>query len=358
MEFEIYNYQFSPLASDKPFFSDEAREYRDLAIHNMLYHNEKLDRILSYHNEMRYHGENMPQYFRKDGRLILINKKAYKSKPLIHNLIFGRMLFEWNGIYVMEVQNKRTDRQFGRNNKVHVIIDNRGSQQLLLIEAPKSPFKVWMRTVRNPQNTSSVQTDDIQEAFECSFKDLFKPYHLDINIRPQYSTWHFWWDLKLMYNEDLLPKSLLIKLDYPNMAADARLMKGWLKDIGIDLNTEFEIKLQGHHNQPLNLPPTPERCHPELKSLIELAAWTGNRITLGDMNGMEHNFDAETLGIRTHTAVGPIYDIVNDIKKYTESNGNADGKITLEDIGLRLTSWLNMLNPDGGPRTTVRRPKC
>lgn len=264
MNFEVYNYQCSPLSVEEGFFTSEAQAYRAEALQAMEEHLEIIDRMLTADKLDYPMDSKMGVPFKEGNLLLLMRRKARKRQGVSDRLqaeltlpyLKALVLYAREGFYVMRVQNKTllsSEREWEKRYDINepsclAILANTYGRQLLLVEVNGA-----FGTPRK-RSTQAVCT-----IFEDTFKALLKPHKLDVNFRPHYGTRDVWKCMMEKYKQGIALKSLYFEFDYPNMAEDARLLGGYFEEIGISLNAAQEYKLKGHHGQPLNFDPNEQK---------------------------------------------------------------------------------------------------
>ena len=354
MNFEVYNYQFSPLSVEEGFFTEEAKTYRAEALRAMDNHLSILDRMLTNYTEEYPVGVGM-RIFKEGNVLHLIRNKMRKRKNVERKILEelnqpflnALLLYERDGIYVLSVQNKTLlskERGWMKFQDINepsclVILANTAGRQFLLVEVNGA--------FGSTRTKSMPTTFGVCRIFEDSFKALFKNHRLDVNFRPHYGTTDVWKHMEEKWAKGIALKSLKFELDYPNMAADAKLLMGFMEEIGIDLNAKQEYTLKGHHGQPLNFNPNEEKRNPHIASLIEYDGNTGNKQVHTFMDNSKAKFDAKEVGISTLTADKKLEKLLEQLKN--EYAGNQQQQMLFFDSNsdmLRnsIAIWLNALN--------------
>ena len=351
MKFEVYNYQCSPLSIEEGFFTGEAEMYRKKALHSMEHHLEIIDSLLMADQVYYPYGSLINLNFKEDNMLRLIRKNTRKHKSANDELqkelslpyLKALMLYAKDGFYVMSVQNKTLVSKEKEWSKLYdinepscfVIIANTEGRQLLLVEANGAFGR------KNNNTTRSVCS-----MFQDSFKALLKEFNLDINFRPHYRTDSVWDFMKEKYRMGIALKSLSFEIDYPNMAADAKLLKGCFEEIGIDLNAQQKYSIVGHHGQALNFDPMQDDRNKNVDSLIEYSGSTGNKQEHKYMDNTKMVYSANKVGITTISANGVIYNALKQLlEEVTENNQRnyvlfEQASDTLRD---EIARWINPL---------------
>ena len=356
MNFEVYNYQFSPLAVKGGFFTEEAKAYRAEALKAMDEHLSILDNMLTDNKEEYPLGIGMGKF--KEGNVLhLIRNKTRKRKKVEGKLLDeltlpflnALLLYGKDGIYVMSVQNKtliKKERGWKKYYDINepsclVILANTPGRQFLLVEVNGA--------FGSTRAKSKSTTQSVCRIFEDSFKALFKSHKLDVNFRPHYGTNDVCKHMMGKYERGIALKSLRFEFDYPNMAADAKLLKGFFEEIGIDLNAKQEYTLKGHHGQPLNFDPNEEKRNPHIASIIEYDGNTGNKQVHTFMDNSKATFDAKEVGISTLTAEGKLKDLLKLLQDRHAEQQQQQQQLLFNDfdndiIRNAITTWLNALN--------------
>ena len=353
MNFEVYNYQCSPLSVEEGFFTSEAQAYRAEALQAMEEHLEIIDRMLTA-DKLDYPMDSKMGVPFKEGNLLrLIRKKARKRKGVSDKLqaeltrpyLKALVLYAREGFYVMRVQNKTllsSEREWEKRYDINepsclAILANTYGRQLLLVEVNGA--------FGTPRKRSTQAVADI---FEDTFKALLKPHKLDVNFRPHYGTRDVWKCMMEKYKQGIALKSLYFEFDYPNMAEDARLLGGYFEEIGISLNAAQEYKLKGHHGQPLNFDPNEQKRNPDIASIVEYGGKTGNKQEHTFMDGTKRTYNADRLGVSVLQALGKLLSILIRLQEeHTQRQQTSlfDEPLTatLRD---ELAKWLNGLTAE------------
>lgn len=351
MKFEVYNYQCSPLSIEEGFFTGEAEMYRAKALHSMEHHLEIIDSLLMADQVYYPYGSLINLNFKEDNMLRLIRKNTRKHKSANDELqkelslpyLKALMLYAKDGFYVMSVQNKTLVSKEKEWSKLYdinepscfVIIANTEGRQLLLVEANGAFGK-----------SKRFMTRSVCNIFQDSFKALLKSFNLDVNFRPHYRTDSVWDFMKEKYRMGIALKSLSFEIDYPNMAADAKLLKGCFEEIGIDLNAQQKYSIVGHHGQALNFDPMQDDRNKNVDSLIEYSGSTGNKQEHKYMDNTKMVYSANKVGITTISANGVIYNALKQLlEEVTENNQRnyvlfEQASDTLRD---EIARWINPL---------------
>lgn len=353
MNFEVYNYQCSPLSVEEGFFTSEAQAYRAEALQAMEEHLEIIDRMLTADKLDYPMDSKMGVPFKEGNLLLLIRKKARKRKGLSDKLqaeltrpyLKALVLYARESFYVMRVQNKTllsSEREWERRYDVNepsclVILANTYGRQLLLVEA-NGAFG----------SSKKRSTQAVCTIFENTFKAMLMPHKLDVNFRPHYGTRDVWKCMMEKYKQGIALKSLYFEFDYPNMAEDARLLGGYFEEIGISLNAAQEYKLKGHHGQPLNFDPNEQKRNPDIASIVEYGGKTGNKQEHTFMDGTKRTYNADRLGITVLQALGKLLSILIRLQEeHTQRQQTSlfDEPLTatLRD---ELAKWLNGLTAE------------
>ena len=354
MNFEAYNYQCSPLSLAKDLFTQEAQAYRAEALQAMEEHLEIIDRMLTADRMDYPAAAEMGVPFKEGNLLRLIRKKARRRKGVSDKLqaeltrpyLKALVLYAREGFYVMSVQNKTllsSEREWERRYDINepsclVILANTYGRQLLLVEA-NGAFG----------SSKKRSTQAVCTIFEDTFKAMLMPQKLDVNFRPHYGTTDVWKCMMEKYKQGIALKSLYFEFDYPNMAEDARLLGGYFKKIGIDLNAAQEYKLKGHHGQPLNFDPNEQKRNPDIASIVEYGGKTGNKQVHVFMDGTKMTFNADKLGISVLQALGKLLSILIRLQEeHTQRqqlNLSFDESLT-DTLRDELAKWLNGLTAE------------
>ena len=351
MKFEVYNYQCSPLSVEEGFFTEEAEKYREKALHSMEHHLEIMDSLLMADYVEYPYGSPINVNFKEDNMLRLIRKNTRNhkrandvlQKELSLPYLKALMLYAKDGIFVMSVQNKTLVSKEKEWSKLYdinepscfVIIANTEGRQLLLVEANGAFGK-----------SKRFMTMSVCNIFQDSFKALLKESNLDINFRPHYRTESVWDFMKEKYRMGIALKSLSFAIDYPNMADDAKLLKGYFKAIGIDLNAQQKYSIEGHHGQALNFDPMQNKRNKHIESLIEYAGKTGNKQQHKYMDNTKMNYSADKVGITTISANSVIDKVMKQLLEEVTENKQRNYELfeqasdTLRD---EIARWINPL---------------
>ena len=266
-----------------------------------------------------------------------------QQKELSLPYLKALMLYAKDGFYVMSVQNKTLVSKEKEWSKLYdinepscfVIIANTEGRQLLLVEANGAFGR------KNNNTTRSVCS-----MFQDSFKALLKEFNLDINFRPHYRTDSVWDFMKEKYRMGIALKSLSFEIDYPNMATDAKLLKGCFVEIGIDLNAQQKYSIVGHHGQALNFDPMQDDRNKNVDSLIEYSGSTGNKQEHKYMDNTKMVYSANKVGITTISANGVIYNALKQLlEEVTENNQRNYELFEQASNTLReeIARWINPL---------------
>lgn len=356
MNFEIYNYQFSPLAVKEDFFTEEAKDYRAEALIAMDKHLSILDKMLTDNKEEYPLGCGIGSF--KEGDVLhLIRNKMRKRKNVERQVLNeltlpfldALLLYGKDGIYVMSVQNKTLmskERGWKKYYDINepsclVILANTPGRQFLLVEVNGA--------FGSTRAKGKPTTYSVCRVFEDSFKALFKSHRLDVNFRPHYGTNDIWKHMMGKYAKGIALKSLKFEFDYPNMAADAKLLKGFFEEIGTDLNAKQEYTLKGHNGQPLNFDPNVKKRNPHIASIIEYDCNTGNKQVHTYMDNSKVSFDAKEVGISTLTADSKLEGLLKQLRdEYSENQQQQTLFHDFDNDKIRNTiaTWLNALNRD------------
>lgn len=352
MNFEVYNYQCSPLSVEEGFFTSESQAYRTEALQAMEEHLEIIDRMLTADRVDYPAASKMGVPFKEGNLLRLIRRKARKRMGVSDKLqaelmlpyLKALVLYAREGFYVMRVQNKTllsSEREWEKRYDVNepsclAILANTYGRQLLLVEVNGA--------FGSPQKRSSQAVADI---FEDTFKALLMPHKLDVNFRPHYGTRDVWKIMREKYDHGIALKDLGFKLDYPNMAEDERLLGGYFKEIGIDTNAAQEYRLKGHHGQPIKFNPHHPNRH--IASLIEYGGKTGNKQEHTFMDGTKMTYNADRLGISVLQAWGKLLSILIRLQEeHTERQrmGLLFDESLTDTLRDELAKWLNGLTSE------------
>lgn len=351
MKFEVYNYQCSPLSVEEGFFTEEGEKYREKALQSMERHLEIIDKLLMDDFVEYPYGSLINGYFKEHNMLRLLRKNTRRNKMANYLLerelslpyLKALMLYAKDGFFVMRVQNKTLcsiekdwSKQYDINEpSCFVIIANTEGRQLLLVEA-NGAFGNLIRS----------STMNVCKIFQDSFKALLKEFHLDINFRPHYRTKSVWEFMQEKYRMGIALKGLSFNIDYPNMAADAKLLKGCFEEIGIDLNAQQKYTIVGHHGQALKFDPLQKKRNKHIASLIEYAANTGNKQEQKYMDNTKMSYSAKEVGISTILANGIIERGMKQLLKEATDNNLSNYELfeqasdTLRD---EIARWINPL---------------
>lgn len=354
MNFEAYNYQCSPLSVEGGFFTSEAQAYRAEALQAMEEHLAIIDRMLTADKLDYPAAAKMGLPFKEGNLLRLIRKKARRRKGVSDKLqaeltlpyLKALVLYAREGFYVMSVQNRTllsSEREWEKRYDINepsclVILANTYGRQLLLVEA-NGAFG----------SSKKRSTKTVCTIFEDTFKALLMPHKLDVNFRPHYGTRDVWKCMMEKYSQGIALKSLFFEFDYPNMAEDERLLGGYLKEIGIDLNAAQEYRLKGHHGQPLNFDPREQNRNPDIASIVEYGGKTGNKQEHTFMDGTKMTYNADRLGISILQVANKLLSILTRLQ---EEHAQRQQITSLFDEPLtdtlrdELAKWLNGLTPE------------
>lgn len=352
MNFEVYNYQFSPLSVEAGFFTEEAKAYRTEALKAMDNHLSILDRMLTVDKEEYPVGVGVGAF--KEGKVLHLIRKNVRRRKNVESTVLNELtqpylnallLYSKDGIYVLSVQNKtllskeRGWRKFYDINEPSclVILANTSGRQFMLVEVNGA--------FGSNRTKSQPTTSGVCRMFEDSFKALFRKHKLDVNFRPHYGTNDVWNHMKEKYAKGIALKSLNFAFDYPNMAADAKLFMGFFEEIGIDLNAKQEYTLKGHHGQPLNFDPNEGKRNPQVASLIEYDGNTGNKQVHTFMDNSKAKFDAKEVGISNLTADRKLEESLRQLQyEYAQNHQQLCLDIFNDQLRDYITTWLNALN--------------
>lgn len=358
MIFEVYNYQCSPLAINDELYTEEAKEYREEALKAMERHLEIIDQMLtadilnypvgSVWGSMVFKEENVLRLLRKKVRNRKRNVSYKVQAELSQPFLKALLLYAKDGFYVMSVQNKTllsSEREWERQYVVNqpscmVILANTPGRQLLLVEANGAFGK---------SNKKKMPTMSVCRIFEDSFKALLRPHKLNINFRPHYGTNEVWKSMIEKFDRGIGLKSLAFQFDYPNMAADAKLLRGYFEEIGIELNASQEYKLKGQHGQALNFDPREGKRNEHIVSIVNYGGATGNKQVFTYMDHSKLSFDANQVGISTLIATPVIERLM---KRILEEELKVNQQCLIPDTLIpdhlrdQLAPWLNGLKTE------------
>ena len=351
MNFEVYNYQCSPLSVEEGFFTSESQAYRTEALQAMEEHLEIIDRMLTADRVDYPAASKMGVPFKEGNLLRLIRKQVRRRKGVSDKLqaeltlpyLKALVLYAREGFYVMRVQNKTllsSEREWEKHYDVNepsclVILANTYGRQLLLVEA-NGAFG----------SSKKRSTKTVCTIFEDTFKALLMPQKLDVNFRPHYGTRDVWKCMMEKYGQGIALKSLFFEFDYPNMAEDARLLGGYFEEIGISLNAAQEYKLKGHHGQPLNFDPNEQKRNPDIASIVEYGGKTGNKQVHTFMDGTKKTYNADRLGISILQVTNKLLSILIRLQEeHTERQrmGLLFDEPQTDTLRDELAKWLNGL---------------
>ena len=354
MNFEVYNYQCSPLSVEEGFFTSESQAYRTEALQAMEEHLEIIDRMLTADKLDYPAAAKMGLPFKEGNLLRLIRKKARRRKGVSDKLqaeltlpyLKALVLYAREGFYVMSVQNRTllsSEREWEKRYDINepsclVILANTYGRQLLLVEA-NGAFG----------SSKKRSTKTVCTIFEDTFKALLMPHKLDVNFRPHYGTRDVWKCIMEKYSQGIALKSLFFEFDYPNMAEDARLLGGYFEKIGIDLNAAQSYKLTGHHGQPLNFDPREQYRNPDIVSIVEYGGKTGNKQVHVFMDGTKMTYNADRLGISILQVANKLLSILTRLQEEhvqrQQITSLFDEPLT-DTLRDELAEWLNGLTPE------------
>lgn len=345
MKLEAYNYQCSPAEWDGGLFTDDAARYREEALAAMERHLEIIDEFLTTEKVPYPQGAGMTQPF-KDGDtfcLLRLNSRMRpSSKPEVQTelnrpFLIAKMLYARESFYVMSVQNHtmlHREVMWVKDDLLNqpsciVIIANTEGRQLLLVES----------------NTAFKRTKDVAKIFQDTLTAMLRPQKLNITFRPHYSPHKFWEFMEKKQLSGVGLKYVKCHFDYPNMAADAKLLGSFFEEFGVDMNAEMDYTIKGQHGQPLNCDPKNRNRH--LESIIEYGGKTGNKVQACYMDKTKQTYDAEHVGISTLVAEEKIRKCVKQMVKETLAEGGTP-RLPLDDDNGKfkddLAVWLRALN--------------
>lgn len=344
MKFEAYNYQCSPAEWDGGLFTEEANRYREEALAAMDRHLEIIDELLTNENVPYPQGTGMSLPF-KEGetlRLLRLNSRMRpSSKPEVQTelnrpFLIAKVLYAHSSFYVLSVQNHtmlHREVNWEKEDLLNqpsciVIIANTEGRQLLLVES----------------NTAFKYTKTVAKIFQDTLGALLRSHNLNINFRPHYSPYKFWEHLenKLVFGVGL--KYVKCHFDYPNMAADAKLLGSFFEEFGVDMNAEMDYTIRGQHGQPLNCDPKNKNRH--MESIIDYAGRTGNKLLACYMDGGKQPYDADHVGISTLVVEESLRKTISQMVKENLVEA-AQYKLLNDDNGAlrdKLSVWMRALN--------------
>ncbi len=345
MKFEAYNYQCSPAEWDGGLFTDEAARYREESLEAMDRHLEMIDEFFTNKTVTYPQGSGMSQPF-KDGDtfclLRLNSRKRPASKPEVQTelnrpFLIAKMLYARDSFYVMSVQNHtmlHREVMWVKDDLLNmpsciVIIANTEGQQLLLVES----------------NSAFNSTKSVARIFQDSLTAMLRDKKLNIKFRPHYSSDKFWENLEKKQLSGVGLKYVKCHFDYPNMAADAKLLGSFFEEFGVDMNAEMDYTIKGQHGQPLNCDPKNRNRH--LESIIEYGGKTGNKVQSCYMDKSKQTYDADHVGISTLLADENIRKKIEQMIRETLAEG-AIPRLPLDDDNAKLRDdlevWMRGIN--------------
>ena len=131
------------------------------------------------------------------------------------------------------------------------------------------------------------------------------------------------------------------------MADDVKLLAGYFKEFGQDMNAEMEYVLKGHHGQPLNIDPQAPSSH--LESIIDYSGKTGNKMVASFMDKSRKEYDAHHVGISSLVAEETIRKGIDEMTKELLVDKISMLMPLNEDNGAfrdKLAIWLRGLSDD------------
>lgn len=292
MKFEVYNYQCSPAEINSGgMFTESDRQYREEALQAMENHLNIIDDIFTAEDLTYPVGTEDCTIFKQGKDIYLLRPKPSPTQILLNGkkgptLCHSRMLYAQAGIYVISVQNEtvlygeREWKRIGHRNQPTclAVLINRTGKQLLLVETHKA-FR---------------STTTVSRIFEHALSKLLAQHKLLISFKPHYSTNSFWEHISNNRKRGVLPKKIKFHFDYPNMAEDSKLLAGFFKKFGTDLNAASEYMIQGQNKQNLNI--DDQNRNKDLESLIAYCANTGNTVKVWNSDESSCTFSAKTQG--------------------------------------------------------------
>lgn len=344
MKFEAYNYQCSPAEWDGGLFTDDAAKYREEALAAMERHLDIIDEMFTTKVVPYPQGAGMTQPFKDEDTFCLLRLNSRirpSSKPEVQTelnrpFLIAKMLYARDSFYVMSVQNHtmlRREMNWVKDDLLNmpsciVIIANTEGKQLLLVES----------------NAAFRTTKTVTRIFQDTLKSLLMSHNLNIRFRPHYSSDKFWKQLEKKMENGVGLKYVKCHFDYPNMAADAKLLGSFFEEFGVDMNAEMDYTIKGQHGQPLNCDPRKRNLH--LESIIEYGGKTGNKVQSCYMDKTKQTYDADHVGISTLVTGEKIRKRVQQMVKETLVEG-ASPRLPLDDDNGQLRNalavWLKAL---------------
>lgn len=247
MNFEVYNYQCSPLSVEEGFFTSEAQAYRAEALQAMEEHLEIIDRMLTADKLDYPMDSKMGVPFKEGNLLLLMRRKARKRQGVSDRLqaeltlpyLKALVLYAREGFYVMRVQNKTllsSEREWEKRYDINepsclAILANTYGRQLLLVEVNGA--------FGTPRKRSTQAVADI---FEDTFKALLKPYRLNVHICPLTSSGKSVADMGEAFEEKHLYREIPFRPNCLRMSLDPDLLIAFAKRKEASLKTESDKK--------------------------------------------------------------------------------------------------------------------
>lgn len=344
MKFEAYNYQCSPAEWDGGLFTEEAKKYRSEALLAMEQHLAIIDKLFTEQKVPYPQGADMPLPFKEGDtfRFLRLNTRKRKDvkpvddKELTRPYLIAKMLYAHSGFYVMTLQNvtmTTLEIDWQRTSLINmpsciVILANTEGRQLLLVESNKAFSK----------------TKSVAKIFQDTLQALLAPQKLSITFKAHYNPVKFLEHVANKMKMGVALKYVKFHFDYPNMADDVKLLAGYFKEFGEDMNAEMEYILKGHHGQPLII--DPENPSPHLESIIEYSGKTGNKMISSFMDKSKQEYDADHVGISSLVAEEAIRKAIDEMAKELLVDKNSILMTLNGDNGVfrdKLAIWLRGL---------------
>ena len=345
MKFEAYNYQCSPAEWDGGLFTEDAKKYRNEALLAMEQHLAITDKLFT-EQEVKYpQSAEMPLPFKEGDtfRFLRLNTRKRKDvkptddKELTRPYLIAKMLYAHSGFYVMTLQNvtmTTLEIDWQRTSLINmpsciVILANTEGRQLLLVESNKAFSK----------------TKSVAKIFQDTLQALLVPHKLNITFKAHYNPVKFLEHVADKMKVGVGLKSVKFHFDYPNMADDVKLLAGYFKEFGQDMNAEMEYVLKGHHGQPLNIDPQAPSSH--LESIIEYSGKTGNKMIASFMDKSKQEYDADHVGISSLVTDEAIKNYIAEMVQNTLVDKNPMLMPLNEDNGAfrdKLAVWFRGLS--------------
>lgn len=347
MKFEAYNYQCSPAEWDGGLFTEEAKKYRSEALLAMEEHLAITDKLFTEQKVSYPQATDMPLPFKEGDifRFLRLNTRKRKDanptddKELTRPYLIAKMLYAHSGFYVMKLQNvtmTTLEIDWKKSSLINmpsciVILANTEGRQLLLVES----------------NRAFSKTKSVAKIFQDTLQALLAPQKLNITFKAHYNPVKFLEHVADKMKMGVGLKSVKFHFDYPNMADDVKLLAGYFKEFGQDMNAEMEYVLKGHHGQPLNIDPQAPSSH--LESIIDYSGKTGNKMVASFMDKSRKEYDADHVGISSLVAEETIRKGIDEMTKELLVDKISMLMPLNEDNGAfrdKLAIWLRGLSDD------------